>query len=154
MVRYTFEAEMEEYGDMIVDITFLAYSRFSDDEHEEHYIGTIGHCGHYYLTVDYPMDIETHECTCSSTGTCVHEISIAPVSEEKAEKWRQAARSHVNICRQCDKEEWVLDHPEYRGDDDEMENAYRLIDGDRDLEIARIDAAQRFVGKPVSFRRN
>lgn len=151
---YYVDMEMEEYGDMIVDITFLAYSRFSDNEHEEHYIGTIGHCEHYYLTVDYPMDIETHECTCSSTGTPVHEITIAPVSEDEAEKWRQAAHRHVDICRQCDKEEWTLDHPEYRGDDYEMERAYRLIDGSRDLENARIDAAQKYAGGTIFFRRN
>lgn len=150
---YDVAMAMEEFKDMLVDITFTAYSRFDDDEHEEHYIVQIGSCTQWCINLIHPLDLNTQECFCGSMGTPVHEIKIQPVSEQEAEIWRREAHKHSDLCRHCDKEDWIMDHPEFEGVDYEQEKAYRYIDSNYDLINAVIDAAQRYDGDTEEFIR-
>ena len=136
-----FEMNLYDLDGKLVDVIYSSYSRFSDEEKECHYIGQIGSCTKYGLTLTHPMDPVTRECLCGASFSPVHEIKIAPVSETDVEDWRRAAHEHSDVCRRCDKEDWQIDHPEYDERDDAWQKAFRYIDSDYDLVNAEIDAA-------------
>lgn len=85
---------MEEFKDMLVDITFTAYSRFDYNEHEEHCIAQMGSCTQWCIELIHPLDLNTKESFCGSMSTPVNEIKIQPVSEQDAEIWRHEAHKH------------------------------------------------------------
>lgn len=91
---YDVAMAMEEFKDMLVDITFTTYSRFDDNEHEEDCIAQMGSCTQWCIELIYPLDLNTKECFCGSMSTPVHEIKIQPVSEQDAEIWRCEAHKH------------------------------------------------------------
>lgn len=151
---YSVKDALGEYEDMVVDITFMGYSRFREDEHEEHFIAQIGKSTDWSLELIYPLNIEAYECFAGSLSTPAHEIKIAAVSEEDMNTWRQEAHRHSELCRRCDKEDWLIDHPELKGVDYEQERAYIFIDSEYDLRNARIDAAERYKGQTSYYWRH
>lgn len=150
---YDVTSEMDRFEDQIIDVTYMSYSRFSDDEVEKHYIGQVGQCTEWGLLLEHPMDPKSRSCIAGSCFSPVHAFSISPVSQTDIDDWRRAAHEHSDLCRRCDKEDWVMDHPEYEGIEFEQEKAYRYIDSAYDLVNAKIDEAIPYQGPKESYLR-
>ena len=153
MEIYDVTSEMDRFEDQIIDVTYMSYSRFSDDEVEKHYIGQVGQCTEWGLLLEHPMDPKSRSCIAGSCFSPVHAFSISPVSQTDIDDWRRAAHEHSDLCRRCDKEDWVMDHPEYEEIEFEQKKAYRYIDSTYDLVNAKIDAAIPYQGPKESYLR-
>lgn len=148
---YDVALEMEDYEDKLVDITYTSYSRFSDNEHERHYIGQIGHCGEWTLELAYPIDPTTRECNSVSNYCYVHDIKIAPVNDSDVVDWLREAHRVCEDARQLIKDTWVVEHS--KATQDEREEVFRYIDADYDLNNAKIDAVIPYKGCKEHFLR-